>query len=153
MHTRAPRRRKPVRAHFVARTFYHAHVRKRVVHRCVCTDLYKTFCGSSLVSYELKFQISWRSELWLRRYLQNNNDVCLTFLRTLTTKRARTNFSSYGAFEWKLFENDFVSFIVNHPVAYLEEAEKFVVVVGVGWGGVVVQISFRVQLKSSWTIV
>ena len=28
----------------------------------------------------------------------------------------RTPFSSYSAFEKKLLENDFVSFIVNHPV-------------------------------------
>ena len=48
---------------------------KRVVHAHGCTDLYQTFCGSSLVSYELKFQISWRSKLWLRRYLQNNTGV------------------------------------------------------------------------------
>ena len=27
-----------------------------------------------------------------------------------------TNFSSYGAFEWKLFKNTFVAFIMKHPV-------------------------------------
>ena len=47
-------------------------------------------CAHRFTSYELQFQISWRSELRLRRYLQNNNDVCLTFLRTFTTKRACT---------------------------------------------------------------
>ena len=30
-----------------------------------------------------------------------------------------TPFSSYSAFEQKLLENDFVSFIVNHPVELL----------------------------------
>ena len=29
-----------------------------------------------------------------------------------------TNFSSYGAFEKKLFKNTFVAFIMKHPVSY-----------------------------------
>ena len=41
----------------------------RLVCARLCTDLYETYCGSLLVSYELKFQISWRSKLWLRRYI------------------------------------------------------------------------------------
>ena len=34
-------------------------------------------CGGELLSSELRFQISWRFELWLRRYLQNITGICL----------------------------------------------------------------------------
>ena len=40
----------------------------------VCMDLYQRKFGISLLSYELKFQISLRSELSLQRYLQNCTD-------------------------------------------------------------------------------
>ena len=36
-----------------------------------------------------------------------------------------TNFSSYGAFELKLFENTFVAFIKKHPVGYIFVIENF----------------------------
>ena len=35
-----------------------AHTRLRLLCACMCTILYKTFFGSSLLSCELKFQIS-----------------------------------------------------------------------------------------------
>ena len=44
---------------------------------CVCKDLYETLFGGSSLPFELKFQISWKSDLLLRRYLQNNTDICL----------------------------------------------------------------------------
>ena len=47
--------------------------RLRLVCPRVCTDLYKKLVGSSLLFYELEFQVSWRSELSLQRYLQNCN--------------------------------------------------------------------------------
>ena len=41
----------------------------------------------------LSFKFHEDPSFWLQRYLQNNNDICLTFLRTLTTKHARTGLS------------------------------------------------------------
>ena len=47
-----------------------------------CTRLCaQIFSGCSLLSYEFKFKISVRLELWLRRYLQNNKKHLL-FVKT-----------------------------------------------------------------------
>ena len=70
MHTRAHTRRKRSCARLVTTKWVRA--RLRLVYACVCTDLYEKFVGSSLLSYKLKFQILLRSELSLRRYLQNH---------------------------------------------------------------------------------
>ena len=104
-------------------TFWDRHSRARaqkcVMPARVCKDLYEIFYGSSLVSYKLKFQISWRSELWLRRYLQNNNDVCLTFLRTFTTKRACTGLRLVCARACRdLYETYCGSFLVSYKLKF-----------------------------------
>ena len=72
MHTRAHTKPKCARARFVATK--RARARLRFVCARVCMDLYQKKFGSSLLSYELKFQISLRSELSLQRYLQNCTD-------------------------------------------------------------------------------
>ena len=61
MHTRAHTRRNRARARLVATK--RARARLRLVYARVCTDLYENFFGSSLLSYEPKFQILLRSEL------------------------------------------------------------------------------------------
>ena len=72
MHKRVYTRQKLARARFIAAK--RARARLRLVCAHVCTDLNKKCCGICLLSYECKCQISKRSELSLRRYLQNNND-------------------------------------------------------------------------------
>ena len=46
----------------------------------VCTDLYEKSLDNSLLSYWYKSQVSLRSDLSLRRYLQNNTDVYLILI-------------------------------------------------------------------------
>ena len=72
MHTRAHTKRKRARARYVATK--RACARLRSVCARVCMDLYQKKVVGSLLSYELKFQISLRSELSLQRYLQNCTD-------------------------------------------------------------------------------
>ena len=52
--------------------------RARILLLCAraCTDLYENFFHSHWLSNEHKFQISWRSEVSLRRYLTFGNHVC-----------------------------------------------------------------------------
>ena len=56
IHTRARTKRKRAHARFVAKK--RARARLRFVRARVCMDLYQKKFGSSLLSYELKFQIS-----------------------------------------------------------------------------------------------
>ena len=72
MHTRVHTKRKRARAHYVSTK--RACVRLRSVCAGVCMDLYQKKVVGSLLSYELKFQISLRSELSLQRYFQNCTD-------------------------------------------------------------------------------
>ena len=64
-----------MRARFVETK--HARARLRLVSARVCTDLYEKLFDDSLLPYEDKSQISYRSEFSLRRYLQNNTEICL----------------------------------------------------------------------------
>ena len=75
VHTCAHTRQKYARTHFIASKRTRSHL--RLLCARVCTDLYEKSFDNSLLSYEYKSKISLRSELVLRRYLQNNTDVWL----------------------------------------------------------------------------
>ena len=46
-----------------------------LVRKCACTDLHQNFCVSILLSHNHKFQISYRSELWLWRYFSDTSSA------------------------------------------------------------------------------
>ena len=83
--------------------FCRAHAQERVVHARVCTDLYDTFFGSTFVSYGLKFQISWTSELWLRRYLQNIMDFSKTIIFNVFSQKLKIKALQHTNL-WKIYK-------------------------------------------------
>ena len=75
--------RAQMRAHELlkcARTFYRDCARLCLVRAHLCTDLHKIWNLSLHHSNWPPYKISWRSELSLRRYLQNNTGVCLILI-------------------------------------------------------------------------
>ena len=67
-------------------------VHARLRHVCMPKgmEIHDIFLKDQYYHMNISFKFHKDPVYWLRRYLQNNYNVCLTFLRMLTTKRART---------------------------------------------------------------
>ena len=87
-------------------TIKRAHARLKLVHAHLCTNLHKILNLSSQDSIWPPHKISWRSELSLRRYLQNNTGVCL-ILNFQCILPIFTIWASKFLKHWKLFKSCF----------------------------------------------